>query len=90
MKREWKYIRDPDNTGFVPHARVWGAKVHIGTSGNLDYTEPDMKLIAAAPDLLEALQVAVDHLNGPAGEITSGYHKDIEDMMVNAIRKATE
>ena len=60
--RPWRYERDPDNTGFVPHARVWGPSVTVQTSGNLDQTEPDMLLIAAAPELAKALTLMVEEL----------------------------
>lgn len=58
-KGPWRYERDADDGKYVPHAYVWGPSVHIGTSGNLDHTEPDMLLIAAAPEMFEALVAVV-------------------------------
>lgn len=52
-KRKWRYHRDKDDGLYVPHARVLGARVHIDFSGDLNYVEADMKLIALAPELLE-------------------------------------
>ena len=50
----WRYARDKDDGPYSPHSYVWGPSVTIQTSGNLDRNEPDMRLIAATPDLLEA------------------------------------
>ena len=54
----WKYTRDKDDGRYVPHAHVWGPAVTVSAGGNLDLCEPDMLLIAAAPELLDALRVA--------------------------------
>ena len=51
----WKYTRDKDDGRYVPHAHVWGPAVTVSAGGNLDLCEPDMLLIAAAPELLDAL-----------------------------------
>lgn len=57
--RTWRYQRDKDGTRFVAHSRVLGPKVTVHCAGgDLDYAEPDMRLIAAAPRLLEALKIA--------------------------------
>lgn len=54
----WRYHRDKD-TGYALHSYVWGPTVSVHCAGgNLDHYEPDMLLIAAAPDLLDALKEA--------------------------------
>ena len=52
-KRKWTYYRDADDGKYAPHARVLGSRVHIDFSGDLNWVEADMKLIALAPELLE-------------------------------------
>lgn len=47
QKRKWSYYKTEQ------HSYVLGPKVHIGFSGDLNFTESDMKLIALAPELLE-------------------------------------
>ena len=52
-KRKWVYHRDKDDGKYHPHARVLGSRVHMDFSGDLNWVEADMKLIALAPELLE-------------------------------------
>ncbi len=52
-KRKGVYHRDKDDGEYHPHARVLGSRVHIDFSGDLNWVEADMKLIALAPELLE-------------------------------------
>jgi hypothetical protein len=62
--KEWRYERGHDDGVHCVHAHVWGPSVSIRTSGNLDDTEADMRLIAAAPDLLAALKQCLDPCMG--------------------------
>jgi hypothetical protein len=51
----WRYERWGQSEKHVTHAFVWGPSVIVHCpGGNLDKTEPDMRLIAAAPELLDA------------------------------------
>jgi hypothetical protein len=60
IPRTWRYQRDKEGTAFVAHSYVFGPKVTVHCAGgDLNHAEPDMRLIAAAPELLDALQYAI-------------------------------
>ncbi len=67
----WRYKRDEDDGVTAVRAHVWGPSVSITASGNLDYTEPDMRLIAAAPELLFQLLAAANYIDALGGESKS-------------------
>ena len=51
--------------------------------------EANARLIAAAPDLLEAAKTIMENLDGMEGEVTAGYHESIIAPLRDAIAKAT-
>lgn len=57
----WRYERI-EKPGYCAHSYVWGPRVSIHCAGgNINGVEPDMLLIAAAPELLEALILMRDN-----------------------------
>ena len=52
-KRKWTYYKDADDVKYAPNRRVLGSRVHMDFSGDLNWVESDMKLIALARELLE-------------------------------------
>jgi hypothetical protein len=58
-------------------------------SGNIHY-EPNAKLIAAAPDLLKALQSMTMSMSAHPDCTEGGEFKDMVDIAKAAIKKATE
>lgn len=88
---EAKFTPGPWDVDYGPHAsrfNIFGPGRHVGTfyPGSFkrgEENEANARLIAAAPDLLEALESAVDC--GPFCDLPD----DIQEKVIAAITKAT-
>ena len=81
----WRYQRDKEGTGFVAHSYVWGPKVTVHCAGgDLNHAEPDMRLIAAAPDLLDALQLC----EGNIASLLASAHPRVYGEWLTVVRAA--
>jgi hypothetical protein len=90
IPRTWRYERDKPDGKWALWSRVWGPMVTVQCAGgDLDGVEPDMLLIAAAPDLLEALERVMGWVKNWSPEFTEDdeWGED-EEFILTAIRKA--
>jgi len=91
----WSAVAGNDHTGSPFLAVVGPGNLHI-VGWDLPYPEPEdyanARLIAAAPDLLEACEAAyympTVWVNDPDGRIADGVKREVEDLLRNAICKA--
>ncbi len=82
----WTIAAGPTYCAIRTDARVIADMRLVG----LHYNKADARLIAAAPDLLEAAKTIMENLDGMDGEVTAGYHEGIIAPLRDAIAKATE
>lgn len=75
----------PGGQSFVQALPIWGDKDFVDVEGLAN-----ARLMAAAPDLLEALQLALSHLSGPTNEISSSEYKQIEKAIEKALKAPTD
>lgn len=54
--------KNPDAIHIVSHGTIWGFGVSIAALGEGEDAEANARLIAAAPEMLEALKIALDAL----------------------------
>jgi hypothetical protein len=82
------YTSDPEDTDIQSIEGANGDSVYFTDSGYYRPREADARLIAAAPDLLEALRGVLDHFDPYA---TPGYEENEQayEAARDAIRKAT-
>ena len=81
----WTIAAGPTYCAIRTDARVIADMRLVG----LHYNKADARLIAAAPDLLEAAKTIMENLDGMDGEVTAGYHEGIIAPLRDAIAKAT-
>jgi hypothetical protein len=83
---------DYKGPGFFDNPGIFGADGTevVGCDEYLIFNSPaDARLIAAAPDLLEAAKTIMENLDGMEGEVTADYHEGIIAPLRDAIAKAT-
>jgi hypothetical protein len=81
----WTIAAGPTYCAIRTDARVIADMRLVG----LHYNKADARLIAAAPDLLEAAKTIMENLDGMDGEVTAGYHEGIIAPLRDAIAKVT-
>ena len=81
----WTIAAGPTYCAIRTDARVIADMRLVG----LHYNKADARLIAAAPDLLEAAKTIMENLDGMDGEVTAGYHEGIIAPLRDATAKAT-
>lgn len=77
---------DMDASKMICDIRGWGWLQKMGHAKAIEVQKANAKLIAAAPDLLEALQDLINHCNISVPKGKMDYRKNA----IEAIKRATE